>query len=337
MAAMEEITIVRLADVDSTNDEVRRRLAAHPNTPAGWTVCADHQSAGRGRYQRQWLDEPGQSLLFSTWTTPQPHLLNWVSPSAGIACVRTLHRWGYRNISLKWPNDILLRTDTGYAKAGGILCEFHEQPEGVIVGIGMNWHSVPRSCLTAITSHTTSADGPTPTHTLANSTTRHAGYRTADSHITAEMQTNEQNHAHPHIRTHAKTHHHLDITHTHPLSGPAAAICATNPSHSGVINAPAPTVMPSHLHPTALIPDILHELHALMHHMTPSQLHAAYRQHLTGLGQPLKIALASGKYLTGIAQDVDEAGALILHTSTGYQRITCADVSLPDSATTPGS
>jgi Biotin-(acetyl-CoA carboxylase) ligase len=39
-------------------------------------VCADHQTAGRGRQGAQWLDAPGQSLLVSLilWDAPLPEL-----------------------------------------------------------------------------------------------------------------------------------------------------------------------------------------------------------------------------------------------------------------------
>ena len=49
--------------VDSTNLEARRLLRA--GASSGLVVVANHQTGGRGRMGRSWLDLPGKSLMVS--------------------------------------------------------------------------------------------------------------------------------------------------------------------------------------------------------------------------------------------------------------------------------
>ncbi|HWM76168.1 MAG TPA: biotin--[acetyl-CoA-carboxylase] ligase, partial [Methylomirabilota bacterium] len=54
-------TIHRFAALDSTQVEAARCAAA--GADEGTVVTTAHQSAGRGRRGRVWLDAPGESLL----------------------------------------------------------------------------------------------------------------------------------------------------------------------------------------------------------------------------------------------------------------------------------
>ena len=49
--------------LDSTNGYAK--TLANTGAQEGTVVIADHQTAGRGRCGRTWLDESGSSLLFS--------------------------------------------------------------------------------------------------------------------------------------------------------------------------------------------------------------------------------------------------------------------------------
>jgi birA, biotin-[acetyl-CoA-carboxylase] ligase region len=99
-------------------------------------VCADHQTAGRGRQGAQWLDAPGQSLLVSLilWDAPLPEPVGILGVCAALATADALeaHYPDLPPLRLKYPNDLLLHG----RKLGGVLAEV---VEGVaVVGVGVN-------------------------------------------------------------------------------------------------------------------------------------------------------------------------------------------------------
>jgi BirA family biotin operon repressor/biotin-[acetyl-CoA-carboxylase] ligase len=99
-------------------------------------VCADHQTAGRGRQGAQWLDAPGQSLLVSLilWDAPLPEPVGILGVCASLATADALeaHYPDLPPLRLKYPNDLLLHG----RKLGGVLAEV---VEGVaVVGVGVN-------------------------------------------------------------------------------------------------------------------------------------------------------------------------------------------------------
>lgn len=122
---------------DSTSSELLRRVGA----PAGSVVVADRQSAGRGRRGRQWLSDPAASLTFSLlWRLPAGHPPGGLSLAVGVALLRALTRLGTAGVCLKWPNDVLLAGDGGFAKLAGILVELTSDRRGTqaCIGIGIN-------------------------------------------------------------------------------------------------------------------------------------------------------------------------------------------------------
>ena len=58
----------QLADTTSTNSVLLEK--ALEGAPEGLVVVADHQSAGRGRFDRRWEAPAGKSLLFSVLLRP---------------------------------------------------------------------------------------------------------------------------------------------------------------------------------------------------------------------------------------------------------------------------
>lgn len=125
---------------DSTSSELMRRAAA--GAPAGTVIVADRQTAGRGRRGRQWLSAPEASLTFSLfWRFPgSATALGGLSLAVGIAVARAAEQLGAQGIRLKWPNDVLLETEGGFAKLAGILIELSSDRRGtqVFIGIGIN-------------------------------------------------------------------------------------------------------------------------------------------------------------------------------------------------------
>jgi BirA family biotin operon repressor/biotin-[acetyl-CoA-carboxylase] ligase len=97
----------------------------------GRVLVADHQTAGRGRAGREWLDVPGGMLMFSALLRDIPsEQASLVGLAAGVAVARAIGD----EARLKWPNDV--RIDG--KKVCGILGELAPSGDYVVVGIGVN-------------------------------------------------------------------------------------------------------------------------------------------------------------------------------------------------------
>ncbi|UCE62803.1 MAG: biotin--[acetyl-CoA-carboxylase] ligase [Nitrospirota bacterium] len=112
---------------------------AEKGTPHGTVVVADCQTAGKGRLGREWHSPANMNIYFSVVLTQPPafSFFSWIPLATGIAIAETIEEIANLNVSLKWPNDLLLDTK----KLGGILCESTTKgPNGraIIVGIGIN-------------------------------------------------------------------------------------------------------------------------------------------------------------------------------------------------------
>ena len=122
---------------ESTNATAFAMAAA--GTPEWTLVAAGHQTAGRGRQGRAWLDRPGSALMCSLVLRPSlpPELVGLVSLAAGAAMAEAASEVSGLEVRCKWPNDLM----TDEAKVGGILGEA-EVTAGrighVVLGIGVN-------------------------------------------------------------------------------------------------------------------------------------------------------------------------------------------------------
>ena len=128
--------IRRLSAVDSTNEEIKRALAAG-DAPNGLTVIAGEQTAGRGRRGRSFLSAEGKGLYCSVLLKPDcpaadfPMLTAWTAVAVRDAIEKTCGV----SAGIKWPNDLVVDGK----KLCGILTELVTVPEvGVILGIGVN-------------------------------------------------------------------------------------------------------------------------------------------------------------------------------------------------------
>ncbi len=139
-----------LEEVDSTNSEALRQSQSGRNGPL-WIV-ANCQTQGRGRRGREWIAKPGN--LFATLLLSWPGAvagLSDLSFVAAVACAKILDQFsrkfsGDLEVSLKWPNDVLLFG----SKVGGILIETSrsdqpEHPISVAIGIGLNIAAHPQN------------------------------------------------------------------------------------------------------------------------------------------------------------------------------------------------
>jgi BirA family biotin operon repressor/biotin-[acetyl-CoA-carboxylase] ligase len=141
------ITVEVVAEVDSTNSELMRRMRQGQRAPV--LLVAERQSAGRGRQGRTWLshtDPHGQahaqaSLTFSLGLVLQRSDLSGLSLAVGLALAEALHP----DIGLKWPNDLWWEGQ----KVGGILIETANQGPArcVVIGVGLNLTQPPASDL----------------------------------------------------------------------------------------------------------------------------------------------------------------------------------------------
>jgi BirA family biotin operon repressor/biotin-[acetyl-CoA-carboxylase] ligase len=105
-----------------------------PDAPHGAVALAEHQTAGRGRLGRVWLDEPGAGLTFSVLLRPPPPVADW--PTLTLVAAEAVAGAVGSAAAIKEPNDVLLHG----RKVAGILAEAAER---VVLGIGVNVGAAP--------------------------------------------------------------------------------------------------------------------------------------------------------------------------------------------------
>jgi BirA family biotin operon repressor/biotin-[acetyl-CoA-carboxylase] ligase len=121
-------------------------LAQNPDIGSGHIVVAEQQSAGKGRSGRTWLAPYARALLVSVILKPPwiPDVAAQIPMAAGNAVADALVEAAPEldtQVSLKWPNDVLLGRGHDALKVAGILSESvydGAQPAYAILGIGVN-------------------------------------------------------------------------------------------------------------------------------------------------------------------------------------------------------
>lgn len=155
-----DFVIHHLTTTQSTNWEAKRAL--ENKAQEGTLILADEQTAGYGRHGHTWESLKG-NLMCSLILFPQKPLqhLGQLSFIASLTLSQTLSpllKPGV-NLTLKWPNDILLDNH----KIGGILVEtdtnITEPYPAVILGMGLNIKQAPQidRMTTALEKHTIKA------------------------------------------------------------------------------------------------------------------------------------------------------------------------------------
>ncbi|CAM5478755.1 MULTISPECIES: biotin--[acetyl-CoA-carboxylase] ligase [Streptomyces] len=122
----------------STNTDLAERARAGAVTE-GAVLVAEEQTAGRGRLERSWTAPPRSGLFFSVYLEPggiPVERWGWVPLLAGVAAATGLATSAGVDMSLKWPNDLLVAVAGEERKTGGILGEF--AGDGIVVGLGIN-------------------------------------------------------------------------------------------------------------------------------------------------------------------------------------------------------
>jgi BirA family biotin operon repressor/biotin-[acetyl-CoA-carboxylase] ligase len=117
------------AECASTQEVLR-----DPDLPEGAVAVAEHQTAGRGRSGRTWVDVPGASLLLSVLLRPAAPAVRLpeLSLVVGLAVAEAIEAETGAAALLKWPNDVVVDD----RKVAGILLEVADA--AVVCGIGVN-------------------------------------------------------------------------------------------------------------------------------------------------------------------------------------------------------
>jgi BirA family biotin operon repressor/biotin-[acetyl-CoA-carboxylase] ligase len=137
---------------------------ASEGAPEGAIVVADHQTAGRGRWGRSWMSEPGAALQFSLILRPRLGLdrLGVLGLALGVAIAEGIEDATRLPTKLKWPNDVLVAG----RKLVGILIETRvteARLDAVIAGIGINVRWAPDENATSVAASMEDLDlGDTP-------------------------------------------------------------------------------------------------------------------------------------------------------------------------------
>jgi biotin-[acetyl-CoA-carboxylase] ligase BirA-like protein len=126
--------------IGSTQSAAIDRLNRGPEGADPFVIWTRHQTEGRGRHGRRWLDS-GDALAASfAWTTPEPlfedHAWSIRVGLAGLRAISSLLPDSPFGLGIKWPNDLMV----GDQKFGGILLN-RLQRQGrcwLVAGIGIN-------------------------------------------------------------------------------------------------------------------------------------------------------------------------------------------------------
>lgn len=148
-----DFNVIHIDETDSTNRWLRDNPPLFGNNPAlldnkgrllGKNDCvvvvADYQTAGKGCGTNSWESERGKNLIFSMLIHPTDVPANEqfrITEITSVAMCETLQRYGCKNVSIKWPNDIYV----GDKKICGMLIENRLQGSAIkdcIIGIGLN-------------------------------------------------------------------------------------------------------------------------------------------------------------------------------------------------------
>jgi len=138
-AGLGELRHVRVTG--STNadlaDESRRGVA----DPV--VLLADHQTAGRGRLDREWLDA-GESLLVSLRMTCSAGDAHLMMDAVAAAARHAVAGHIVDEVLFKWPNDLVVVRHGEVSKLAGTLAEWVDSdPPVVVIGLGMNIGPAP--------------------------------------------------------------------------------------------------------------------------------------------------------------------------------------------------
>lgn len=124
-------------EIDSTNEYAKKLI--ENNVDEGTLIISNYQTNGKGRFNKSWVGNKGDSIFLSLILKPNIELFSImrVTLLAGISVCNTIKNFTGLDVKIKWPNDIIIDNK----KVCGILTEVNAQIENisyVILGIGIN-------------------------------------------------------------------------------------------------------------------------------------------------------------------------------------------------------
>lgn len=123
-------------ELDSTNTYLKKLPAE--DVTHGQICFADHQTQGRGQYERNWETKPGKNLTFTLVFRPSnPSRFHVLTLACARATVDEIEAATRHEAFIKWPNDIVINSK----KAGGLLTEavFNGNKfDRLLIGVGLN-------------------------------------------------------------------------------------------------------------------------------------------------------------------------------------------------------
>ncbi|MGA2073258.1 MAG: biotin--[acetyl-CoA-carboxylase] ligase [Terriglobia bacterium] len=129
--------IVHHFRIDSTNTAAM--VLAQEGAAHGTVVVAEEQTAGRGRFGREWYSEKSSGIYLSVILRPpfSPTAAPILTLMAGVAAQQAVSALTGLGVDIRWPNDLLVNGK----KVAGILTEMKAELgrlHAVVLGIGIN-------------------------------------------------------------------------------------------------------------------------------------------------------------------------------------------------------
>lgn len=128
--------LIFLEEVGSTNAYVKQHMSELSDSTVVYT---SHQSDGRGRLSRKWIDTGENNIYMTFCLKPScefQEIYSNLTQYLSVVLCKTLEKYGVDS-KIKWPNDVLVDGK----KIAGILSETSMQGssfKGIALGIGVN-------------------------------------------------------------------------------------------------------------------------------------------------------------------------------------------------------
>lgn len=136
----QQIRLHLFNQIDSTNTWLKQL----PSSPHWELCCAESQTAGRGRWGRQWYSPAYENIYLSLRPANLPTHLQGLSLVICLSVYTVLSQLDSKfNLRVKWPNDLYWQDK----KLCGCLIECGSKPnQALIIGLGLNVNSHPERC-----------------------------------------------------------------------------------------------------------------------------------------------------------------------------------------------